>query len=440
MFITKRHVPRRHFLKGVGVTLALPLLDAMVPARTALAQTAAVPNVRFGSVYLPQGFIMTEWTPDAVGTSFEFKSIAKPLEPFREHLTFLTNLDLPPNGGSGAHATSPANYLSGVSVKQTEGSDIYGGVTIDQLIAKQIGQDTLFPSIELATEDFTGAVGACETGYSCLYMNTLSWGSPTTPLPMEINPRIVFERIFGGTGSYEERLTRMRDNRSILDSITGEVRRFRLSLGRRDQARVDDFLTNIREIERRLQRAEQQKQLSTTMVAPAGIPEEFEEHCDLMYELIAIVLQANLSRVFSFMMARELHAKTYPELGATEGHHTMSHHAYNPERMAAFGRVNTYHTQIFSKFVKRLQDTPDGEGSLLDHSMIVYGSGMSWGTNHVNTALPLVVVGKGAGKIRGGRHIELPKGTPHSNMLLALGQRAGVEIEKFGISNGTVDL
>jgi hypothetical protein len=413
----------------------------MLPAATALAKAAALPTTRVGAVYLPQGFIMTDWTPEAAGSGFEFKPINKPLEPFRDHLTFVSGTDLPPNGGSGAHATSPANYLSGVRVKQTEGSDIWGGMTVDQIMAKKAGQNTLFPSLELATEDFTGAVGACETGYTCLYMNTLSWSSPTQPNPMEINPRIAFERIFGGAGTPEERAQRLRDNRSILDSVTEETGRFRRTLGAKDQARVADYLENVREIERRLQKAEEQKSQSLTgMTMPPGIPEDFGEHAGLMYELIAVALQANLTNVFTFMMARELHARTYPELGATNGHHTMSHHGYNPEKMQIFSRINAYHTSIFARFVKRLSETPDGEGSLLDHSMIIFGSGMSWGTNHVNTEIPQLVVGTGTGTIKGGRHIVAPKGTPQANLLLALTQRIAPEVEKVGISNGAIDL
>jgi hypothetical protein len=442
MFLTKMSLPRRSFLKGVGATFALPLLDAMLPALSTRAQAQAVaPTLRFGAVYLPQGFVLDQWIPAEAGANFEFKPIMKPLEPFRDQLVAVSGLDGAANGGTGTHATGPASYLNGVIPKRTEGNDIFAGITIDQAIAKQIGQDTMFPSMELATEDFSGAVGACETGYSCLYMNTISWATPTAPLPMEINPRVVFERMFGGTGTLEQRLTRMRQNRSILDAVMQQSNQLQAGLGSRDRELVTNYLDNIREIERRIQKAESQRTSEiATPELPGAIPDNFGEHVALMFDLLHVAYQADITRVFTFMMARELHGRTYPELGANEGHHSLSHHSWNPEKMAKFAATNTYHTSLFANFVQKLKDTKDGDGNLLDHSLLVYGNGMGWGTVHGRENLPYVVVGGANGRIRGNRHLVHPRDTSNANLLLALGQKAGVELTKFGQSTAAVDL
>ena len=434
MFLTKKSLPRRTFLRGAGATLALPLLDAMTPA---LSAATAAPK-RYGFIYLPHGFIMNEWTPDEVGVGYTFKRIMKPLEPMRDRMVTITGLDGAPNGGSGGHATGPASFLNSVSPRQTEGNDVRAAQTIDQVIAKKIGQDTVFPSIEIATDDFTGSVGACEIGFSCIYLNTISWASPTVPLPMEINPRIVFERIFGGTGTAEERAARMSEDRSILDKVMQQSARLNAGLGPKDKARVNDYLDGIREIERRLQRAEQQKSSSVTAPdSPAGVPQAYDEHAGLMFDLMTVAYQADLTRVFSFMMARDLHSRAYPELGVPEGHHSLSHHGGDPEKIAHFTTVNTYHVSLFSKFLQKLAKTQDGDGSLLDHSTLVFGSGMSIGNGHSHISLPFVVAGA---DVNGGRHIVEKRETPHGNLLLTVGQKAGVPLDRFGLSTGTVDL
>jgi len=436
MFITRMSLPRRTFLRGLGATVALPMLEAMVPAVTAGA--AANPVCRFGAIYTPHGNLMQQWTPATAGPSFELTPILKPLEPFRDRLVVVSNLGLPVANG-GAHAVAPSLWLSAAWPKKTEAEDVHAGTTVDQIIAKAIGQDTQFPSLEVAIEDFTGYVGACDTGYSCTYANTISWQTPTTPLPMEINPRIVFERMFGGTGTAAERLVRMQENRSILDVVVGQAKRLQTRVGPRDRARLSEYLDNVREIERRLERAEQQSESDLAVPeVPIGVPDTFAQHVGLMFDLLALAFQADITRVFTFMMSRELSARTYPEVGISDSHHSLSHHRNNPARMAKFALVNTYYMQLFGKFLEKLQTTPDGGGSLLDHSMILYGSGMASGDLHNHHPLPNIVAGRGAGRITGGRHLLNPELTPLGNLHLTLAQKAGVEIDRFGDSTGTL--
>ena len=439
MFLTKKSIARRTFLRGLGATAALPLLDAMIPASTALAQTAAQPVRRFGSVYIPMGAIMEQWTPTGTGSAFEFTPILKPLEPFRDQLVVLSGLGS--TSSEGLHAPGPICYLSGVKGKKTEGDDIFNGVTIDQVIARQVGQGTPFPSLELASEDFSGFIGACDGGWSCAYLNTISWASPTAPLPMETNPRVVFERMFGGTGTVEQRAMRRRVGRSILDSLIPEAVRLQRDLDARDRSRLADYLDNVREIERRIQRSEQSARLDVDLPdAPLGVPNDFAEHIALMFDLLAVAWQTDVTRVFTFMMARELSQKTYPFLDAPDPHHAMSHHRNDPLLMARNARVQIYHYQLFAKFVEKLKNTPDGDGSLLDHAIVMYGSGMSNSNAHSHKSLPIVVVGGGAGRVNGGRHVASPDNTPIANLLVAFGQKMGLETESFGDSNGVVDL
>ena len=441
MFITKRSLPRRTFLRGVGVTLALPLLDAMVPAMTAQSRTAAAPVRRFGAVYVPHGKIQTQWTPAAEGTGFEFTPILKPLERFRDHVCVVSGLDGPKDPAAGGHATAPAMWLTGISPKKTEGVDVRNETTIDQMIAKAIGQETPFPSLELATEDFTGFVGACDVGYSCTYMNTISWQGPTTPLPMEINPRVVFERMFGGAGTVEERLERMRTRRSILDSVSKSASKLQQGLGARDQSRLGEYLDHVREIERRIVRSEQQTGADLKVPeAPIGAPEVFEEHVGLMFDLMALAFQADITRVFTFMMARDLHNGTYPQVGVDEPHHGLSHHQNKPDKIARFAKVNTYHVDLFSRFVEKLKETPDGDGSMLDHSVVLYGSGMGNANVHSHVALPYLIAGTGAGAIKGGRHIRAREHDPSGNLLLSIVDKFGIERDSVGYSTGRVDL
>jgi hypothetical protein len=438
MFITKLSLPRRTFLRGMGVTLALPLLESMVPAFTAMAKTAANPERRFGVVFVPLGERPGFWTPKAVGENFEFTPILKPLEVFRNRVTVVSELCDPLDG----HAPTVAAWLSGTIPKRTIAEDVHNGITIDQVIAKQIGQDTVYPSIELATEDFTGYVGGCDTQYACAYMNTLSWANEKTPLPMEINPRVTFERLFGRAGTSAQRLARMQTDKSILDSVREDVKDLQGGLGPKDRSRLSDYLENVREIEARIQKAE--KQATTTVAvpdAPIGVPESFEEHVALQFDLLALAYEANVTKVFTFMMSRDASQRVYANIGIAEPHHSMSHHGNNPEKLANLVKLNTYHVSLFAKFLKKLQDTPDGAGSLLDHSLIVYGSGMSESDTHSRLNVPIAIAGGGAGLLKGNRHIQTEKETPLANLMLDLANKFGCEIDKFGTqSTGRVEL
>jgi hypothetical protein len=443
MIITGKSVPRRTFLRGLGVAVALPWLDAMVPAFAVRAQAA--PIRRFAGLYLPHGMIMANFTPQAEGAGFELPPIITSLEPYRDQLVVVTGANGPRNLDNGGHAYAPSSWLTGATAKKTQGSDIHLGVSLDQVLARELGQATLLPSLELATEDFTSYVGACETGFSCAYMNTLSWSSPTTPLPMEINPRVVFERLFGAPGTSAQRLERLRRNRSVLDAVRDKAARLRIGLGAQDQSRLDDYLENLREIERRIEKAEEQAGAASEVPdAPPGVPAQRAEHVALLFDLLTIAWQADLTRVASFMMGRDVTYQSYPEIGITEGHHPLSHHGNNPEKMARFAAINTYETQFFARFLDRLRSTRDGDGTLLDHSVVFFGSGMSGGNTHSTTGLPIVIAGGGAGRIRGGRHLRHPvspsDGIPLANVLLTLGQKMGLEMEQHGQSTGTIDL
>jgi hypothetical protein len=437
MFIRKMSLPRRTFLRGMGATLALPLLDSMVPALTAAAQTAATPKARLGFVYIPHGVIMDDWTPATAGAGFEFTPILKPLEPFRQSMVVVSNLAAPLTN-NGSHAAAAGSWITGLAPKRTDGPDFRAGTTIDQLVAKQIGQHTAFPSLEVATEDFTGLVGACDPGYSCAYMNTLVWQTPTTPLPMEINPRNVFERMFGGGATREERLARMRTDRSILDLVKQDLSDLERGLGPADRTRLGEYLDHVREVERRIQSTEKQADTQLTIpIAPVGVPESFEDHVGLMFDLLALAYEADLTRVFTFMMAREVSQRTYPTIGITEPHHSISHHGNKPDKIAGHAKVNAYHVSLFARFLDRLRSTPDGDGSLLDHALIVYGSGMSNGNGHTPYPLPLTMIGGG---IKGDRHLIAAEQTPSANVMLSLGQKFGVEADSFGVSTGRVEL
>jgi len=439
MFLTKKHLPRRTFLRGMGVTLALPLLDSMIPARTAWANTVAKPNLRFAACYVPHGTIMGKWYPVGDGADFEFSQILKPLEPFRNYVTVVSGTC---SNFEGGHVISNATWLNGVAPKRTEAEDVGSGVTIDQMIAAKTGQETAFPSLELALEDYASHVGNCEPGLSCVYLNTLSWRTPTTPLPMEINPRVVFERLFGDGSNAEARSARQKSNTSILDSITQDVNRLQHGLGPADRVKLDAYLDNVREIERRIQKASQQQNTLNVEVpdTPIGVPDSFEEHCKLMFDLQALAFQADLTRVIAFMMARELSTRTYPAINVADGHHQISHHQYVPEQMEKHAKVNGYHVKQFAGFLEKLRSTPDGDGNLLDHSMILYGSGMGNGNVHSHDPLPILVAGGGAGQIKGNRHIKMPGHTPLANLLLSLVGKAGLEVEKVGNSNGRIEL
>jgi hypothetical protein len=436
MFISKLSLPRRTFLRGVGATVALPFLEAMVPAFKA---SAAVSARRFGAVFVPNGAIVDEWTPKTPGQGFELTTILKPLDAFKDSLVVVSNLTRAhPGVVEGDHAISAAGWLSGVLAKRTQAEDVLGGTTIDQIVAGQIGQDTPFPSLELATADFTGYVGACTSGYSCVYTNTISWSTPTTPQPMEINPRAVFERLFGRPGTPAERAARMKRNLSILDLISKQASDVQKTLGARDQARLGDYLDNLREIERRIERAEARHGIEVTAVAlPAGLPDGFEEHLALMYDLLTLAYQSDLTRVFTFMSDRELSQRTYAQIGVSEQHHTVSHHGNDPGNIAKVVKINTYHVELFAKFLERLRATPDGDGSLYDHSLIFYGGGMGNPNQHASDPLPLLAVGGGVGT--GHRHIQLPPRTPIGNLWVSVANKYGSDIGMIGESNGKVD-
>ena len=438
MFLTKKHISRRTFIRSsVGATFALPLLDAMVPAQTPLASTAAAPLQRFGFIYVPHGSIMKEWTPLQDGAGFEYSPILKPLERFRSQVNVLTGLT---NNGENGHSPSTAMWLSGTF--PAKGSVIRLNTTVDQLIAQKIGQGTPFPSIELATEDHSSHLGSCAGDFLCSYMSTISWRTPTQPLPMEINPRVVFERMFGGDAATpEERRARVERNNSILDAVGESVGDLQRGLGARDRAKLTEYLDNVREIERQIQQTEKR---AATLVdvppTPVGVPEAWEEHAKLMFELMALAYQGNITRVVSFMLARELSTLSYPQIGVADGHHPVSHNTNVPEQMAKKAKIDMYHLDLFGNFLDRLKSTPDGDGNLLDHSMFLYGSGMSNGNLHTHDNLPILLVGGAAGRLKGDRHIKMKANTPLSNVMIALLDKAGVSTDRFGESSGRIEL
>src|SRR5688572_18350471 len=433
MFITKRSISRRAVLRGIGATMTLPYLDAMVPALT----LAAAPTRRFGAVFVPLGERPGFWEPATTGVNFEMSPILKPLEKHRTHMTVVSQLNDPLDG----HATTVAAWLSGVIPKRTLAEDVHAGVTIDQVIADQIGQDSAMRSLELATEDFTGWIGGCDPSYSCAYMNTISWKNATTPMPMEINPRSVFERMFGRPGTSAQRLARMATDRSVLDSLLEELKGLSQGLGGQDLNRLNDYLENVREIEQRIQKAEKQSLTNVEVPdAPVGIPEEFEDHAALMYDLMALAYEADLTRVVTYMKSRDASQRVYPQIGVTEPHHAMSHHGNNTEKLANLVKLNTHHVNLFRGFVEKLAKTPDGDGTLLDHTLILYGSGMSESDTHSRLNIPTLLVGKGAGLVQGNQHIVAPKETPMANFLLDLANKYGSDAKSFGISTARFEV
>ena len=438
MFITKTHLPRRTFLRGMGVAVALPLLDAMIPARTLLAQTGARRLPRLGFVYVPHGAIMKDWTPATTGAGFEFGRILKPLETYRDSLNIVSGLGQQAADTTAVHSLSPTTWLSGVRPKATQGVDAFAGVTADQIAAQAIGQESLLPSMELATEDHSGLIGSCDRDYGCIYMNTLSWRTPTTPLPMEINPRKVFERMFGSGGNAAQRLARIQEDRSILDAIRSEASTLEVQLGPSDRQTMDQYLENLREIERRIQRAEQSSGDENLQLPPrpSGVPFDYEEHIKIMYDLMALAYQANITRVASFMVSREVSNRTYPQVNVTDGHHAISHHQNRAEAMEKNVRIQTYNVTQFKYFLDRLKATPDGDGTLLDNSLILYGSNMSNSNAHDHFPLPNVIVGGAAGRMKGGRHMKYDDHTPMANLLITMLDRVGVREEKLGDSTG----
>ncbi len=451
MIITKMALPRRTFLRGIGATLALPLLDAMVPALTALDQTPAKPVRRLGFVYLANGVAMNDavnyWRPKGEGTTFELSQILEPLAPFRNQLVVVSGLTHAQaetlGDGNGDHTRGTATWLNGVHPRWTEGSDVQAGMTVDQIAAQELGKDTPLPSLELGI-DPNFVAGSCENGYSCIYMNTLAWRTPTAPLPVENNPRAVFERLFGDGGTPAERVAQRRRTRSVLDSVIDEAARLQQKLGSSDRTRIGDYFDALREVERRIQKTEARgtdaSLVDLIATPPLGIPDKFPDHVKLMFDLQWLAYRADITRVFTFMMGREVNSRTFPEIGVSEPHHGLSHHRDDAKQIEKLVKVNTYHAKLFSSFVERLASTPDGEGTLLDHAMVLYGAGLSNPNTHSHIDLPLVVVGEGAGRLKGGRHLQYPIGTPMTNLLLSLLDKAGVASEKLGDSTGRLNL
>jgi hypothetical protein len=440
MFVTRKHLSRRTLLRGMGVSLALPLLDSMLPAQTALSKTAAAPSPRLGFVYVPHGAVMDKWTPAAEGAGFEFTPILKPLEPLRDQLNILSGFGHRAADTSAVHSLSPTTWLSGVRPKPTQGVDAYAGVTADQIAAQHLGQQTQLPSLELATEDHAGLLGACDRDYGCIYMNTLCWRTHTTPMPMEINPRKVFERLFGGGSTPEERRARVEEDRSILDAIMTETNGLKKTLGKHDQATVSDYLESVREIERRIQNASFEGRADVTVPEePIGIPYSYQQHLDIMYDLMVLSYQANITRVISFMVAREESNRTYPQVGVPDGHHATSHHQNRPEKLEKLVKIQNYHIQQLARFLDKMSKTPDGDGSLLDHSMILYGSNMSNSNVHNHFPLPTLLAGHGSGQLKGGRHLKYSDHTPMANLLLTVLSKSGIEMDSLGDSTGLLE-
>jgi hypothetical protein len=446
MIITKKSVSRRTLLQGLGASLALPLLDAMIPAMAATRLSSAKPAVRLGFVYVPNGIIPKAWLPTKTGTDFDFQSSMKPLEPFRDRMLVLSNL-MQRGGralgdGAGDHARAGASWLTGVHPKKTEGSDITAGISADQIAAKELGKITQLGSLEMGLEE-PNLAGGCDSGYSCAYTNTVSWRSPVTPNPVEINPRAVFERLFGDGDSTDaaSRIKRMNEDRSILDFVREDVSRLKPGLGARDKSKLDQYLEGIRDIERRIQKAEEQSATMKLPVLerPTSIPDEFEDHARLMSDLMVIAFQTDMTRVVTFMMAREGSNRSYRSIGVTDGHHSVTHHQNDPDKIEKTMKIDELHTKTFAYLVEKLRSTPDGEGTLLDHSMLLYGSSISDGNAHTHHDLPLVLVGGAAGQIKGGRHIRYAPETPMNNLLLTMLDKAGVPVETLGDATGNIN-
>ena len=445
-FITKKHLARRTFLRGLGVSVALPLLDGMVPAFAALRTTAAAPARRFGAVYVPNGVEMRMWTPKGEGAGFEFSPILEPLAAFRDQTFVLSGLAdkvaVPaPGEGIGDHARASSTWLTGVRVKKTEGPDIRAGISLDQLAAQHLGKETQLASLELAL-DSVEVLGACDAGYSCAYANTISWRTPTTPLPMENNPRAVFERMFGASDSTDPamRQARLQQDRSILDFVTSEVKALNRALGAGDQGKLSEYLEAVRDVERRIQTAERQSERELPVVEqPMGIPDTFDAHARLMYDLLALAYQCDLTRVGTFMIGKEVSGRSYPEIGVPDGHHACSHHQNDPAKLEKLAKINRYHIEHFAYFLNKLKNTPDGDGSLLDHSIFVYGSGISDGNIHFHLDLPMLVVGGGAGTLKGGKHTRYKNDTPIANLYVSVLDKLGLPMNQFGDSTGKLD-
>ena len=438
MIISKKMLPRRTVLRGLGTALALPMLDAMVPALSGISGRAAEPVRRLGWVYCPNGMAMDAWMP-AAKESLDLSTTLSPLAPYRDQTVVVSGLAQGQaealGDGNGEHTRATATWLNGVHPRETEGADVRAGKTADQIAADQLGRTTPLGSLALAIDqDFL--VGSCDNGYSCIYMNTIAWRDETTPLPMQNNPRVVFERLFGDGGSTADRQSEFKKDRSILDAISSDLARLQREIGAGDQARVNQYLDAVRAIERRIQLSEQKDTELPELERPVGIPESYREHVELMFDLTALAYQVDMTRVFTFMLGRELNGRAYPEIGIPDSHHGLSHHRYDPEKLAQLAKINTYHVSLFTHFLDELANTPDGDGSLLDHSLLMYGASLSDSNKHSHFDLPLLLVGGGAGQLKGGRHLQYPRDTPMTNLLVSQLDKAGVRLDD-GLGDST---
>lgn len=442
MIITRKSLPRRTFLKGLGACVSMPLLDAMIPAMTVASETAAsAENLRrLGYVYMPMGCDMSRWAPDPNSKVLgDLPPILQPLKSLRKSINVLSGMELQ-KAYPGSHATSNSAFLSAARAKVTESNDYYLGITADQVAAKHLGQKTQLPSLELSM-DLLSLAGQCDNGYACVYQNCLSWSSPTTPLPAEAHPALVFENLFGSGRTMQQRQAALKKRASLLDSISEEMQRLKHEVGPADRIRVSDYLDSIREVERRIQiaAANVSENPLPDLDRPTGVPDSYAEHAALMFDLQLLALQGDITRVISFQLARETSNRSYPEIGVSDAHHPLTHHGNNPEKVAKMAKINQFHVSLFADFLKKLKATPEGNGTLLDHSLYLYGSGMGNPNLHDHTNLPIIVAGGAAGNVVGGRHIRFDKPTPLANLHLTLLQKAGLHLESFGDSSGTVE-
>ena len=441
MIITKKALPRRTFLRGAGAVLALPLLDAMIPSLTVAADTPANPARlrRLGFVYMPMGCDGTRWTPPGADKLDDLSPSLAPLAPVKEKIAVISNLELR-NAYPGTHATSNSSFLSAAKAKRTESTDYYLGTTVDQIAAQQIGRSTQLPSLELSM-DLLSVVGQCDNGYACVYQNNLSWSSPTTPLPAEAHPRIVFENLFGEGGTAAERRAAMKKRASLLDSVTEEITRLQNKLGPADQAKVRQYLDTVRDVERRIGQAEANAKENPLpdLDRPQGVPASYADHARLMFDLQMLALQGDITRVVTFQLAREASNRQYTEIGVTDPHHPLTHHGNDPVKIANMAKINRFHVSLFAEFLEKLQATPEGDGSLLDHVLYLYGSGMGNPNLHDHVNLPIIVAGGAAGNMRGGRHIRYHDATPLANLHLTLLDKVGVRLDSFADSDGKLD-
>ena len=446
MIITKKRLPRRTFLKGLGVAVGLPLLEGMIPAFALANDIVAKPASRISFVYVPNGIMMDKWTPATAGPEFEMTPILEPLTSMRENLLLLSGLShlearSLPGEGAGDHARASASFLTGIHPNKTEGADLRNGISLDQIAAKELSKHTQLASLELAL-DSTETLGACEPGYSCAYTNTLSWRTPTSPMPMENHPRAVFEMLFGDSDTTDAKVrqAQVKSDHSILDFVTQGVSRLMQDVGTGDRVKLSEYLDAIRDVERRIHLAENQATREMpVMERPVGIPATLEAHAKLMYDLQVLAFQCDLTRVTTFMMGHEQTIRSYVEIGIPDSHHPLSHHAGDAGKMEKVTKINAYHVKMLAYYLEKLKATPDGDGSLLDHSVVLYGSGLSDGNLHLHDSLPVLLAGGGAGKIKGGRHLRYPKDTPMTNLYGTLLDMVGVPADKLGSASGRVE-